>query len=308
MWKNNANLLRRILLLLCIFSLISCKKSVNDGWDDTLKSGLIRIACDENFRIFMDGSIRVFEARNPGATILPIYTTEAEAIRLLTEDSVRFALVTRDLNSVEKQDLQFRLQKNLIGFEGIALIANRANENLSIDLPVLEKIVNGEITEWSQIDPNSSLGTIRVLFDNKESGVLRYVADSIARQKTLTSSNLYALNSELEVLDKIVEMPNALGVVSSNLYFDPIFLDYQNKIALVRVDGCFPYAGYLAQDNYPLWRPVYVMLSDPRSGLSSGLSLFFSREIGQMILMKFGLLPVTDPQNRDVIIKSVFPI
>ena len=299
-------MLKRIILLLCIFSLLSCKKEEKtDGWDDTMTSGLIRIACDENFRVFMDGAIRVFEARNPGAVIIPIYTTEVEAIRLLTEDSVRFALVTRDLNSVEEQALQknaMKRRKNLIGFEGVALIANHANENLSINLPTLEKIVKGEITEWSQIDPKSSLGAIRVLFDNKESGVLRYVADSIARQKTLTSSNLYALNSELEVLDKIAEMPNALGFVSANLYNDPIFLDYQNKIELVRVNGYLPYAGDIVQESYPLWRPVLALLSDPRSGLSSGLSLFLAREIGQMIIMKYGLLPVTDPQNRDVMI------
>ncbi len=306
-------ILKRILFLFCIISLISCKKGVKDGWDDTLSTGLIRIACDENFKTFMESEIHVFEARNSGAVILPVYTNEAEAIRLLTQDSVRFALVTRDLNAKERQDLKklsLSAKKHLIGFEGIALITNRQNENIDIEMPVLRKIMKGEITEWSQIDPESSLGAVRILFENKESGVLRYMADSVAQQKTLTSSNLYALNSNLEVLEKVVEMPNAIGIVSANLlsdYADSTYLDYQKKIQPVRINGTLPYAGDIMRENYPLWRPVYVLLSDPRSGLSSGLSIFLAHEIGQMILMKEGLLPITDPQNRNVMIKDEYP-
>ncbi|GHT72671.1 phosphate ABC transporter substrate-binding protein [Bacteroidia bacterium] len=293
---------KQILFFICIISLISCKKEVREGWDDTLSTGLVRIACDENFKALMDSEIRVFEARNPGATILPVYTTEVEAIRLLTQDSVRFALVTRDLTVKEQQQLKehaLKSQKHIIGFEGIALISNKSNENTEISLSDLRKIIKGELTEWSQINPKSSLGTIRVLFENKESGVLRYIADSVAQQKKLTSSNLYALNDHSEVVEKVLQMPNALGIISAN--------ELNNSVQLVSIDGYLPYAGDIMQENYPLWRPVYVLLTDPKSGLPSGLSIFLAREIGQMILMKFGLLPVTDPQNRDVMIKDEYP-
>jgi phosphate transport system substrate-binding protein len=48
-------------------------------------------------------------------------------------------------------------------------------------------------------------------------------------------------------------------------------------------------------------------LSDPRSGLSSGLSIFLAHEVGQKIILKSGLLPITDPQNLSVNIKDEYP-
>jgi phosphate transport system substrate-binding protein len=304
-------------LSIFILSLVSCKKETKDKWDDTLSSGFIRIACDESFKTLMDAEIRVFEAHYPQATIIPIYTSETEAVRLLTEDSVRFALVTRDLNPKEQASLKGRLmdaKKHLIAFDGIALITSKQNKDSVIGLPTLKKILASEITEWSQINPKSPLGTIRILFDNKESGILRYTVDSISRGKIL-SSNLYALKNHSEVIEKVIQMPNTLGMIGINSLSDaPV--DSRNKIRLIRIskeepaavdNSYLPYAGDIRDENYPLWRPVYVLLSDPKSGLSSGLSVFLANEIGQKILLKSGLLPISDPQNLSVNIKDEYP-
>jgi phosphate transport system substrate-binding protein len=311
-----------VLLIGLFLALGSCKKKEkNDGWEDTFSSGLIRIACDENFKTLMDAEIRVFEAHNPKAVILPIYTNETEAIRLLISDSVRFVLTTRDLNVKERDDLirnSMQPKKHLIAFDGVALIIHPSNSDSLLSLPVLRKILSGEITEWSQINPKSTGGTIRILFDSKESGILRYMVDSISDGKTF-SPHLYALNNPLEVMEKTAQMPNALGIIGFNTISDETastHLAYRDKIRLMRIsrdtvatveNSYLPYAGDIMQEDYPLWRPVYVLLSDPKSGLSSGLSIFLANEIGQKIILKSGLLPVTDPQNIQVIIKDEYP-
>jgi phosphate transport system substrate-binding protein len=306
-----------------LFSFYACKKKLTDGWDDTIDSGIIRIACDENFKNLMDAEIDAFEAHsNYKAIINPIYSNEKEVIRLLTEDSVRFALTTRDLYAPELKILEekkMHVRKFLIAFDGIALIANKANADSIIGLPVIKKILTGEITEWSQINPHSSLGTIRVIFDNNQSGVLRYVVDSITREKTL-SSNLYALNGSDELIDKVGELPNAIGVIGFNLISSETrwkMAGLQDKIRMIWVstdekatlkNSYLPYAGDVMPEDYPLWRAVYVLLSDPRSGLSSGFSIFLAHDVGQMVILKSGLLPaVTAPQNRSVNIIDAYP-
>ena len=310
------------LLFVFLPSLISCKKKVkDDGWDDTFTSGLIRIACDEHFEALMEAELSVFEALNPGATVVPIYTDEREAIRLLTDDSVRFALVTRGLNPSERKalnDRAMKAEKHLIAFDGVALIIHPANKDSLISLSVLQKILTGKITEWSQVNRASPLGVIRVLFDNRKSAVLRYAVDSIARGDTL-SPNLYALNDYMEVIEKVRQMPNAIGLIGFSALSEeetPTHLDLPDKIRLMRIskedpatveNSYLPYAGDLMQENYPLWRPVYVLLSDPKSGLSSRLSVFLAQEIGQKIILKSGLLPITDPQNMSVAIKDEYP-
>ena len=301
--------------------LFSCKDKPRDSWTDTLTSGFIKIACDEDFKALMDAEIQSFGAHNQEAFINPVYTTEANAIDLLIEDSVRFALVTRDLNKAEKAKLAERgmeAKRHTIAFDGIAIINNQVNADSIIGLPVLKKILTGEITEWSQINPNTKYGTIRVIFNNKESGVLRYVADSILRGEA-NSPNLYALNSNTEVLEKVAEMPNSIGIIGVNILSDENNLTHhkhKDKIRIMRVskdentsleNSYLPYAGDIAQESYPLWRPVYVLVSDPRSGLSAGLSIFMSNEIGQKIILKSGLLPVTDQNVMKVLIINENP-
>jgi phosphate transport system substrate-binding protein len=311
-----------VLLISLFIASASCKKKgKSDEWEDTLNSGLIRIACDANFKTLMDAEISVFEAHNPKAVLLPVYTNETEAIRLLVSDSVRFALTTRDLNAKEREKLalkSMRSKKHLIAFDGIALITHPSNSDSILSLPALKKILSGEITEWSQINPKSTGGTIRLLFDGKESGILRYMVDSISDGKTF-SPNLYAVNSPLEVMEKVSQMPSALGVIGFNIISDETgstYRTYRDKIRLLRIskdtlatveNSYLPYAGDIMQENYPLWRPVYVLLSDPKSGLPSGLSIFLANEIGQKIILKSGLLPVTDPQNIQVIINDEYP-
>ncbi|GHV57349.1 phosphate ABC transporter substrate-binding protein [Bacteroidia bacterium] len=306
------------LSIVCIFAFSSCKqKEAKDPWNDTLSAGLIRIACDENFKSLMDAEIQVFEARTPGAIIIPVYASETEAIRLLAEDSVRFALTTRDLTARERADIDKRsltVRKNLIGFDAIALVMNPMNKDSILSMPVLKKILTGEITEWSQINPASPIGTIRMIADNKESGIVRYIVDSITQGTPLTS-NIYALGNSLEVMEKVAQMPNAIGMFGINA-LNNAPAGYKDKLRLVRLsneepatveNSYLPYPGDIRAENYPLWRPVYVLLSDPKSGLSSGLSIFLAHEAGQIILLKSGLLPITDPQNKSVLIKDEYP-
>jgi len=318
--------MKRFLFLGLVFFLVlsfgSCKKKPKDDrWTDTLTSGIIKIACDEDFKNLMDAEIDAFQAStNYAAIINPIYTNEKEAIRLLLEDSVRFALTTRGLNAAEQKafvDKRMVVQKFIIAFDGIAVISNKANPDSLISLPTIKKILTGEITRWSQINPHSSLDTIRVIFDNNKSGILRYVTDSITGKSESLSHNLYALGNSAELIQKVSEMPNAIGIVGFNLISDDSFWKTQDKLRLMRIgkeekvsleNTYLPYAGDIKNENYPLWRTIYVLLSDPKSGLSSGFSIFLAHDVGQLVILKSGLLPAAaDPQNRSVNRVDAYP-
>jgi len=320
--------MKRILFFSMIFfillSFVSCKKKQSkDKWNDTLTTGIINIACDEDFKNLMDAEIDAFQAHsNYQAIINPIYSNENEVIRLLMEDSVRLALTTRDLNASEQKtakDKQMYIRNFLIAFDGIALIANKTNPDSLISLPTIKKILTGEITEWSQINPHSTLGAIRVIFDNNQSGILRYVVDSLTQSKPL-SSQLYALNNSDELIAKVEELPNAIGIVGFNLFGDGTrwkTQGLQDKLRIMRIgkeenvtlqNTYLPYSGDIKSEDYPLWRPVYVLLSDPKSGLSSGFSVFLAHDVGQVVILKSGLLPaVSDPQSRSVNIVDKYP-
>ena len=304
-------------LFFLLLSFASCKQKVSDSWEDTLTTGIIKIACDENFANLMNAEIDAFEAHYDYALINPVYSNEDEVIQLLLDDSVRLALTTRDLNAKEQRivkERQMYVQKYLIAFDGITFIANKANVDSLIGLPTIKKILTGEITDWSQINPQSTLGTIRVLFDSNQSGITRYVVDSITKGEPL-SPHLYLVNNSEELLEKIAELPNALGILGFNQISNEVLWNNSGSLDNLRImrvgreenatlqNTYSPFAGDIKSEDYPLWRPVYVLLSDPRSGLPSGFSLFLAYDIGQRVILMSGLLPaVTDPQNRSVYI------
>ena len=319
MTKFAAKFTLLFLVFIIIFS--SCKKKNKDNWTDTLTSGFIYIASDENFKTLTDAAIQAFEAHSKEAFISPIYTTEKQAIHLLAEDTVRFAIATRGLYSSEKALLAERnmtVRQHVIAFDGIAVIMNRENSDSIISIPALKKILTGKITEWSQLNSESRYGTIRTILDNKESGALRYVADSLL-QGEKNSPNIYSQDSTLDVLERVAEFPNAIGIIGVNVLGDErssTYLKYKDKIRIMRIskednatieNSYLPYPGDMAQDNYPLWRPVYVLISDPRIGLSTGFSQFLANEIGQKIIMQSGLLPISDPHVLKINVKRENP-
>ena len=300
-----------------LFSFGSCRRNIpKDKWEDTLHTGTIKVACDENFKYLMDAEIESFEVNSDyKATIFPIYSNENDVIRLMLEDSVRLVLTTRGLNRLEQQTVKEKkmfVRENLIAYEGISLIINKANNDSLIGIPTIKKILLGEITEWTQINPESPLGTIRVIFDSKQSGILRYIVESITNSTNL-SPNLYAMNSSEELIEKVGELPNALGIVGYNIIINKDnwrMPNLQDKLRLMRVgkeenanlqNTFYPFVGDIKSEDYPLWRAIYILLSDPRSGLSSGFSIFLANDIGQTVILKSGLFPaVTDPYNRSV--------
>ena len=56
-----------------------------------------------------------------------------------------------------------------------------------------------------------------------------------------------------------------------------------------------PYQAYLYYGNYPLARPIYVLLNDPRNALPWGFASFLTSDRGQRIILKSGLVPATQP-------------
>ena len=120
---------------------------------------------------------------------------------------------------------------------------------------------------------------------------------------TLDNKKVYALENNMEVIDFVAKTPEAIGVVGVNWLTnrsDSTRLSFRDEIRVMsvsaddeaRADNSYkPYQYYLYYDNYPLARPIYILLNDPRNGLSWGFSNFMQGDRGQRIILKAGLLP-----------------
>lgn len=302
---------------------------------DTLSSGIAQIAVDESFAPIMEAQINVFESLNNEASIIPIYAPERNVYDLLMEDSIRLIVGTRLLTEQEMATIVERKQRvrsHKIAIDGIALITHKNNNDTLLTLNNIRDIVSGKIESWKQINPNSPLDSLVVMFDTPYSSMVRYIQDSICGKNTTFGKNVKALSSDsasvdimrIHSQDKVIEYvasnPNAIGFVGLNWIANPVDttnLSFINNVNIVSVsssqnatpDNSYkPYPYQLALElahresprefptgGYPLIRDIYMIITDSPGGLPSGFFNFVAGDRGQRIILKSGILPANRP-------------
>lgn len=290
--------------------LAACHRKPKDGLTDTYTSGVIEIAADESFRPIVQEEIDVFEGLFPLAGIVPRYTTEVEAVNLFLKDSVRLAVTTRPLTEEETNSFHSRKffpRAIKLATDGLALIVNRRNPDSLISVRDFRRILTGEVRSWHELYPASGLGDICLVFDNKNSGTVRFAVDSICRGILLSAKNVKALRTNRQVIDYVSRTPGAIGVVGVNWLGntgDTTRLSFRDEVRVMAVstedvatpaNSYKPYQAYLFYGDYPLARSVYILLNDPRNALPWGFASFLTSGRGQRIILKSGLVPATQP-------------
>ena len=126
------------LIGICVLGMLAaCNRKPKDGLTDTYTSGVIEIAADESFQPIVQEEIDVFEGTFPLAGIVPLYTTEVDAVNLLLKDSVRLAITTRTLTAEEMNSFhsrKFYPREIKLATDGLALIVNRQNPDSLINI------------------------------------------------------------------------------------------------------------------------------------------------------------------------------
>jgi len=294
--------------LLFVISLLSCeeKKDKSGKVVDTPTTGSIRIMVDEGYRPIIESSIDVFDSIYRQATIEAIYTSEGQAVDAVLRDSVQVIIITRKLT---EDELKFFTQRGFtppmtpIAHDAVAFILHPANRDTVFTNAQLIDILAGKTIKWSQLNPKSKLGDIRVVFDHPLSGTLRYVKDSMLVGAPLTP-NASALQTNAEVIAYVGNNKNAIGIIAANWISDTDDSGVQQfrkeiKIAdiakTVDAEGYGPYQAYLATGDYPYKRTMYIINAQARKGLGLGFASFLAGDQGQRIVLKDGLLPAQAP-------------
>ena len=289
--------------------LISCRQKNPDKLTDTPTSGSIKIGVDETLAPIIRSEIEVFESIYYTSKIEDIPCPEVDAFNLLLKDSVRMIIATRTLNDKETEyfkSVKIYPKEVKIAVDGIALIVHKENRDTMLTTGVIKDILTGKIKTWNQVNPESKPDSIKVIFDNPKSSTAEFAVKSICNNQPLFSG-LSALNNNRDVIDFVAKTPNALGIIGVNWISnkrDTTCMGFLDKIKVIAVskediateaNSFQPYQAYLANGQYAFTRNVYVILADPRIGLTSGFTSFLTNDRGQRIILKSGILPVTQP-------------
>lgn len=285
--------MRYIIMALVAVIMVGCSPGGGNGGKklDNPTSGSIRISVDESLKPLIDAEVKAFMGIYQNASIEALYVSETEAISLLINDSVRLAIITRELTPDEKEQItkqKYPTHPAKVAREGVALIVNRSNMD----------------TLWSMAKLKETLGTNssnKIVFDNQSSGIVRFMRDSVLKIKEMPA-NSYAAGTNEGVIDYVSKDPKAIGLIGTSWISDRDDSTTNKFLSSIRVIGIEnqgehyqPYQAYIAQKQYLLTRDIIITTREGRSGLGTGFASFVAGDKGQRIILKAGLVPTTMP-------------
>lgn len=302
------------ILLTIVFVFTCCENKKKN----THSSGIATVICDESFENILSQEIEMFEYHYPKANIIPYYMDEKSAIDSLLELKTQLIVIPHELTEAHKAKLQLKNRKvfqQRLAVDAIALIVNKDNPQEELTISELNSILIGETANWDELAP-SNLKKIQVVFDHKSSSIVKYMEDSVTHGKPF-GSEVYAQNSNKEVIDVVSRNKNAIGIIgvswitpdmrgrskSAAEYSqelqknDTTALDFNDNIKVLEIRrddspfGYKPYQAYIFSGEYPLFRSIYVISTAARGSLPSGFLTFMTGFVGQKIIQNTGVLP-----------------
>lgn len=281
---------------------ISCQNSSTQ----TYTSGSTKILVDETFAPIIDDEIYVFQNTYIQAKIDPVYVPENQLLNSFLNDSIRVAVMSRELRPEEEKNFlaqNIKIRSTKFATDGIAIITHQSSTDSVIDLAAILGLLQGKKNKLKSL-----------VFDNPNSSTVRYLRD-LAGIKLLPKEGVYALKSNSEVITYVHNNPGTIGVIGLNWLEQPDE-DMEQYVAKLRVLGVKnlkgkpgsdkyykPHQTNLALGVYPLMRNLYIINCQGGSGLGSGLASFLAGEQGQRIILKSGLLPDSIPP-REILIRK----
>ncbi len=301
MW--NKILFAGIITLLVFYA---CGNPAGNEATDTPTSGEVNIVVDESFTKLFDTQIYTFESIYKNAKIYVKYLHEDEALSRLVNDSCKVVVMCRNITAAERKQFE---QKNIfpiatkVAEDAIAIVIHPENNDSTLTVEKIKSILLGNDSLWNQINKNSSLGKINVVFDNKGSANARYMQDTLLQGKAF-GKNVFAVNSNPEVIEYVSKNKNAIGVLSVNWISDiddSTTTNFLKKIKVVGISkaegerGYKPYQAYIKTKDYAFTRDIYMINRQTRAGLGLGFVSFVAGDKGQLMILKAGLIPAIAP-------------
>ncbi len=302
--KNSAACV--LLSLVALMSLQSCEqKKTATATQETVNTGSLKIAVDESCQPIVDEEAYVFKQLNTKAKPNFLYQTENGVLRLLLNDSVRFAILSRELRPDEVKLLNDRTLPPVVSrfaVDAVTFIVNQASNDTLTSVNEIKKMLNGKTKTGTDI-----------VFDNPNSSLVRYLKQ-LSGNTDLKLKNVFAVKNNKEVIRYISQHPQAIGITGFSWLNDPDsdYADAVKKVKIVAVKDenskdapnqyFKPSQTTLALKQYPFARGLYLVNCTGKIGLGSGFAYFVLSDRGQRIILRSGILPDSIPQ-REIVIK-----
>ncbi len=300
--------LKIIAVIICTITVfLACNDKNTTSKNETIISGELDLYADQTIQSLVEGQIEVFQSQYKAKINLTV-KSESEVVNDLLNGKTNVAVLTRKLTKEEENYfLNKKIKPRISHFasDAVVFIRNKSSKDTLIDLEEVLNLLHGKPSTINSL-----------VFENPNSSVVTYM-NRWANVKNSTKDKLYSLNSTQEVLEYVVKNPNAIGVIGMDAVAEPYpnwqpLVDQVNVLAVKNVKNGVnnkeyykPTQANLGAGLYPLKRSIYVLNYQGYAGLGTGFASFVVGDIGQRIVLKANLLPITIPDRNIIIRKEI---
>lgn len=274
---------------------------------DTPTTGTLNIGVEHSDSPALVAQINLFQSLYPKSVLNASFLPQNRILELMMNDSLKTAVMHRDLNREEKTALEqngIKVRSTLVGFAGIALVTAGVTEadTAPLYLKELQKLFTGTATAR------------QLIFDHASGACFTYFRDSLCGG-VKPGTGVKALNSNSEVLNYVMANPGCIGVIGANWVGDMTSETARSMFRQIRIlpvrtepegPAYKPFYAHIKLKKYPLRYGIYMINTQHYQGLGSGFITFVGGAQGQLALKKSGIVPVRD-QERVIQINPGLP-
>ncbi len=277
---------------------------------DTPTTGVLSLIADAAYRPIIDSEISAFTVQYSYAEIRPKYLTEVESWKQFMNDSAKVIVSCRKPSAQEEKYLRsIKVVPKVtpLAYDALAFLMHPSVTDTCLTYDEIRQIVTGEITDWKDVAKGKKTGKIQLVMDNAGGSSARTLKDLFLGKNDFPST-ITATQDYQKVIDWVSTHPNSLGVIPVSWVCDPDdpqMVSFLSKIKVAEIaatevsrdrgEGYQPFQAYMAQKKYPFTREVYAISRQSYAGLALGFNSYMAGPKGQLIFLKSGLLPATQP-------------
>lgn len=287
-----------VVLVLCVSVCVSASTALALEKITTAGSSTV-------FPIVLDAS-SAFKKSHPDVSFTVGGGGSSHGVKSVATNEVNIGQASRYLKNKEMEKYP-NLKPYLIGQDGIAIIVNADNPVGSITKKQVQDIYTGKITNWKELGGNDQY--IRLI--SKEEGrstlelFLKYFsleAKEVGEGKgvvmvhkaeedaAFTTVEAILIGPNKDAIANVITKPNAIAYVSIGTAQE--IARRGAKIKLLTLDGVEAKIENIANETYPLRRPLHIVTSGDPQGTVKKFVDFLLSDAGQDIVRKHEFIAV----------------
>jgi phosphate transport system substrate-binding protein len=247
----------------------------------------ISIKGSDTMLLLVENLAEEFMRENENISIYVEGGGSRQGIKALYQEHVDISASSRPLETAEIQSLAERFStlgvSNAIAKDALSIYIHPDNplENLTIDQ--LRDIFEGKITNWEKI--NGINAPINIYVRNPNSGTNLYFREHILNGNNYDTSAV-ALSTTKMLISKIMEDEYGIG-------YGGIGYDNDGQ-GVLNINGYFPSAKNVRDNNYPISRYLYFYtLDSPKGHVKEFMDWVVSKK-GQAVVERSGFIPIVN--------------